>query len=417
MAIAFFIMFLVILALLIYLIYDYITYKQEVDNTVTIIKNAINSSNLTIQSKYNDAISSIGSMTSNITLNRDDIIDYDTAFGKFFQITSNGQPLKDKIYDATFYEDPTNTKYRMNMLKHINATQGMSINIDNNAFRLCSNNACINVGMRDSKFNITPANDSDNILEINSYNNIGKPLASIDFKNKNMYFAGNSESSSPMYIKGENVYIDETKFNLKNSKSTMGEFIGKIASGKVALNTALLDMNAAIFAANSNLEFVGQCTLTNTQNANPPNAPAGTVATYTNTLKVEIYPLQDIEFGAFNTVEIPIPTTIGTIQSVPTPSSPIGITSVAKHSTNNSLVATITATNITKLTPLGFTISGVTMLSGGKSTVTTTTTEFIIPKRINYPPSYLPNVSRNSINNWYNPPAPAPATVPSTSQP
>lgn len=407
MAIGFFIMFLVILGVLVYLIYDYIKYKKEVDETVKMMKRRINRSNVQIQQGYNKNASILNNATSNISMNRQDIIDMDKGLGKIFQLTSNNKPINASIFDYIMNPDPSNTDYKMKLLKRVDAVSGMTIDIDNTVnknFRICSNTACLNLQMEDNKFKISPSGTRG--LEITAAN-AASPMANFDFDGNNIYLGGNSAASSVMSINEGGVTVDGSRFKFKGETTSLQQYNDDLATamrtGKEKLNTALLAINDAVYSSYSNLEFIANYTLTNVE-----VTPNTTPKTYTNTINVAITPLYDMFVNSTDVILISIPSSeIGTWNTNWSPTFPnktpgANIASIDRQDATGAspLQITFNTATLAKNTPITFSLSGVSMLSNGKSTQTSSpVTGIVIPRRANFPASL--RATRTAIDNWF----------------
>jgi hypothetical protein len=417
MAIGFFIMFLVILGVLIYLIYDYVTYKKNIDETVEQMKRRINRSNVRIQRGYNENASILNNATSNILMNRQDLVDFDNGLKKMFTLTSNDYPVNTSIFDYIMNADPDNNVYKMKLLKRVEAVSGMRVEVGNAAnknFQFCSNNACLNLQMSDSKFKITPS--GTNNLEITAANAARSPMANFDFANNSIYLGGDTAASSAMYLNNDGVFVDGDKFKFKGDtrslKQTNTDLLTSLTTSKTNLKTALDKMNDAIYSSHSNIEFIAQYTLTNTSATT--GSGANMVTTYTNTLNVTIVPLYDIVLSSASDV---IKVTFADIGNwsgwqastpvIPSITKDTTISNITRNG-NTAVDVLFTSATLTKHTTYSFTLSGPGMLTGGKSQQTSPpVTGITIPTRTNFPTSYPPIIAKTAIDNWYTPLPPA----------
>jgi hypothetical protein len=243
MSIIFFIMFLVIIGVMIYLIYNYIEYKNSV-NKIIEQQNGFNS-NLnadirTVDNKYSPLINNVNenvgkldtklnSYSTKIDSTSNTILNFDTALNQFFLFTSNNLPISDRIYNH-FFKPDTLDAYRIKMMRRVEAVSGMTIDTDIiNDFKICKagdRNKCITMRTNDNGFDIKPAG-ADNI---NFFNKNNRPLAQFDlnrdtvhmggYSNQTLYFGGvhGIRDSHAMKIEGSNMYVDADTFFVSSKK-------------------------------------------------------------------------------------------------------------------------------------------------------------------------------------------------------
>jgi len=246
-------MFLVIISIIIYLVYDFINYKENVDKTIVNTTNFINqnfetvTSNLTTtenklqnnisktnkdlisfrdKSKLNNKIlnNKINNLDSdlinfkdktdsdnNILNNRIDGVNtnldnFDNSLKKYFKFTGNNeQELRNKkLYDHIFESISPDLK----LIAKVEAVNGMTIrtsaNLNNKPFKICnSENNCLQLNVNNDGFNITPNNLNN--LTINNTSNL--PLAKFDMKNNSIYLGGD-DLNAPMFINNSNLYLN-----------------------------------------------------------------------------------------------------------------------------------------------------------------------------------------------------------------
>jgi hypothetical protein len=426
MAMGFFIMFIVVIAILIYLVYDYIAYKRKVDDAVTFIKDSINSSNARIQRSYNSAIQTITSATSNIennyrrgTANTVDINDMDSFFKQYFQFSCNvngrDNVINDKIFDYTFLSDPTNEMYKMKLMKRVEAASGLTVNTERNGLSICSNNSCINVQLRDNVFSVSPANDGNNYLEITDFNKA--TLANLDLKNKKVFLGGKDADSAPMYLDSGDIKINPSNFKLKgtgtgtDSDKSLLQILGQMSNRNTKMGDVLDAMSTAVWGSYSNIEFIAQYILANT-------VSGGSVTS--NNLAITIIPLYDIVFDTNNKdIVFSIPTSdIGTWKvaansvDVSPISDPANLNdanalfkaSRSSDSTKHTFTITYKETNLSKYTPISIKYYGSEFLNIASSRAgigqANPTTGIVIPTRRVYPTSYAPNQLKTAISAW-----------------
>jgi hypothetical protein len=437
MAMGFFIMFIVVIAILIYLVYDYIAYKRKVDDAVTFIKDSINSSNARIQRSYNSAIQTITSATSNIennyrrgTANTVDINDMDSFFKQYFQFSCNvngrDNVINDKIFDYTFLSDPTNEMYKMKLMKRVEAASGLTVNTERNGLSICSNNSCINVQLRDNVFSVSPANDGNNYLEITDFNKA--TLANLDLKNKKVFLGGKDADSAPMYLDSGDIKINPSNFKLKGTGAepdkSLLQILGQMSNRNTKMGDVLDAMSTAVWGSYSNIEFIAQYTLVNQSVAAVgTQGTSSYVAAHTkNDLSITIVPLYDIELQD-NLIVFTIPSDdIGKCSSLSgstingdanngitgtvTLTKSSTVSSVSVTANTNVFTVTFTGTNIKlpKHVPISIRYIGGKFLNleSSRAIVTPTqpTTGIVIPTRSVYPTSYAPNRLKTAISAW-----------------
>jgi hypothetical protein len=409
--IAFFIMLLCILGVLVYFIYDYISYKEAVDRTIQMV----NSSNLAIEASINQNRSALGILNKNIDtqdqrntrteLNsqttKGDLGDFDANLRYFMQFSSNVEDLKDKIFDYRFsLEDQRPDDYKLKLLKRVNAISGMTIeSAPNKNLKICdgASDNCINLSMTNQIFDITP-NTPTGMMTIKSASS-SLPMAQFDFGQNNVYFGGSNIDSSPMYVKGNEVYLDKDRVKIKiptlkhpNGVMSFDKMITENNDIKRAMNT----MNSAIWQSSSNIEVLGQYILTTT---------TGTLAnTFTYNLEIILLPLYNIPANTALYVELSTTELgatgidIGNVIQATSSTPQMGTASMEKS--NNMLKITINtpATSIEKDRQIiiTFTLPNATVFIGASLGTKSGTT---IARRTIYPDDYPPRLSQNAINN------------------
>ena len=266
MSVIFFIMFLIVIGIVIYLVYDYMEYKDNVDVAFDISTKHINDNfekvsedmdktELKIddtdklarsvdvkaynidsklkstqkafnqfQAGYRDNIRDInhnfqltqnndGILNNWVQSNKKSLDNFDEALKKYFLFSENGQSISnEKIFNHVFSDVNPN----LELLSQVQTVSGVTIKtplnkIDTKNFRICnSQNNCINMNVDNDGFNLTPENVSN--LTIHSQSN--KPLAKFDLKNESIYFGG-SDINSPMFIQNSNLYVNELNLIVK----------------------------------------------------------------------------------------------------------------------------------------------------------------------------------------------------------
>jgi len=253
LSVIFFIMFLVIIGTIIYLTYNFIDYKGNVDesistttdyinNSVTLLnsniintekkfKKNINNFNNKITDTKKDLEESINITNQSVLLNSeklDNMIGNDNNFDSLlntyfdFKIKNEDTVANQKLYERTFN---TNDITDLNIKSKATALSGITINTmpdiyNENNLRICDNkgaefNNCININITDDKFNITPENI--NSLSINNRENTA--IANFDLQNNSIQL-GNSGIEAPLIIQNNRVYINDLSIVRSTSKKT-----------------------------------------------------------------------------------------------------------------------------------------------------------------------------------------------------
>jgi hypothetical protein len=337
-SIIFFIMFLVIIGVLIYLIYDFINYKEAVDktneeNTIALRSSLLRfSNNLTSNINNTDTmllsqilqnsgkISHLEYDTSNLNFKssetRSNVSDFDANLKHFFRFKNNNVALdtSQKIYDYVF--GPTGKN--IDLITKVTAASGMTINTPTSdmSFKICNNSSnCIDMKVTDKSFNIMPANlDNMTFLSKNS-----TPLAKFDMENDKLFFGGNNEDNSPMFIHNSNLYINEMNIrrksdperrSLKLSGDTINTMIGRYnsnidlyATQSFNIGNSLNKINTNLHTLTSNVNTVKDTVVVHYQLYSTGLDTDDPTSTYYNqTMTLKINPIYDLE--ANTTIEI-----------------------------------------------------------------------------------------------------------------
>lgn len=289
LSIIFFIMFLVIIGVLIYLIYDFVNYKEAVDKTneqdAKALKTTLESLTSNLTSNFilkNDAlllsqittnsgdISRLTSRSSNLERNYADvdgnISDFDAQLKKFFSFKDNNSVLtaSQKLYDYAFGSVTPD----LDLITKVTATNGMTINTPNAdmSFKICNNSSnCISLNVTDRSFNIKPANLDDMTFLSKS----NKPLARFDMENDKLFFGGINDSA-PMYIHNSNLYLNELNIrrasdgkalhldgnSISQGLTTLNNSYDSISGGLTSLGTMMNTVNTSLNNVSSNLNVV-----------------------------------------------------------------------------------------------------------------------------------------------------------------
>lgn len=397
--IAFFIMLLSILAVLIYFIYDYISYKEAVDKTIEII----NSSNLAIETSINTNRSAIDTANTNIntqdkrnTANAlniqttsGDLLDFNRNIKSLLQFSSNGLPINDEIFTRTFSTDPGIQNYRINLMRRVNALSGMTIESSTDkGLKICHQNSenCVNLNMRDNNnMEIAPAGEAG-YMTIKSPS-ASLPLAKFDFANNNIYFGGSNTSTSPMYLQNNQVFLDDSKLNIKLPNGAPPVKLNNVLQQNARIIDALGTINQSIWQSYSNLEVLVDYKLTTT----------GT----TNALEISLTPIYDMPSGtqlSFSISASHIGSYIGSAQNQPTTTlneNASGVAASISYSAPNNIVTITFTNNVLKHKFIKFTISGTNIFSSPPANGASGTT---VATRQSYPSDYYPRLNQNKID-------------------
>lgn len=235
-SIIFFIMFLIIIGVIIYLIYDFINYKENVDKSMELTVNEVNKNFTKVSNNINKTetklTSDISQTNKDLSLFKQDtnmnqqILDnkikdvstnldnFDSSLKKYFTFMDNNNQVisNKKIFKHVFESINPNLR----LMANVEAVSGMTIKTsenlkDNKNLKICNtNNNCLQLNVNNDTFNLTP--DNVNNLVINNTSNI--PLARFDMKNNSIYFGG-SDINSPMFIQNSNLYVNNINMIIK----------------------------------------------------------------------------------------------------------------------------------------------------------------------------------------------------------
>jgi hypothetical protein len=294
-------------------------------------------------------------------------------------------------------------KYRLKLLKRVNAISGMTIeSAPNKNLKIChaASDNCVNLSMTDSNnFDITP-NTPTGMMTIKSASS-SLPMAKFDFAQNNVYFGGSNIDSSPMYVSGNQVYLDKDRVKIKLTDSVNMNFNTMMTQNN-RMKLAMEAMNSAIWQSSSNIEVLAQYRLTNTW--------ASASSPITNNLQITLIPLYNIVSGTELYVELSISElgVTGITDGISMTSTP-NIASVQKDvKDGNKLKITITApSGMDKDKAIFFTLATTTNKFTLVTSPTATTQNVIagsgttIARRNVYPADYPPILSQNAINNIY----------------
>ena len=220
---------LLIIGILAYFIYDYITYKDKVDTSVKTTTDFVNKSYLNnnsniyaqtylLENKFNNVnkniITNVTTNTINSSITSNMLLNFSSNLYDYFEFDNNNSPINNKLFNYNI----TKINPNLNLLNQVNVLGGMSINsIKNNGLHICDNNSiigsnCINLKVNNGMFSITPDDNNLNGLIIGS-NITGSKVntfAKFDYKGNNIYLGGD-ETNSPLYLNNNNVYVKNLK--------------------------------------------------------------------------------------------------------------------------------------------------------------------------------------------------------------
>lgn len=205
------VMVLIITGVTIYIVYDYVVYKRNVDKsfektteeinkTISTVHNNINQTKKTFEKRISDA-----ELENSETDNTKNLNKMDSSLKNYFKFWDNNQEIKNqKLYEHTF----SGINPDLDLLTRVNITNGLVVKTpeqtyDNKNLKICnSERNCIQLNVNAQGFNITP----DNVNNFSIKSTDRNDLAKFDLLNKSIYLGG-STSNSPLYIENNNVFI------------------------------------------------------------------------------------------------------------------------------------------------------------------------------------------------------------------
>ena len=185
---------IVLVSILTYLVYDYLNYKQNVDiafsSTINQANNQFQKSNKNI--KVHNKLINKDFLDSKNSYN---IQQYNHSLNNFFEYGQDNLDL--------------NT--------HVKFNNGLDMITSNtNDLNICnSRDECIRFRSDQQKFSIIP----NNVRMMTIYAEDETPLAAFDMSLKGIYLGGTNETTSPLYVRDDEVYINQT--NVKEISSTL----------------------------------------------------------------------------------------------------------------------------------------------------------------------------------------------------
>ena len=185
---------IVLVSILTYLVYDYLNYKQNVDiafsSTINQANNQFQKSNKNI--KVHNKLINKDFLDSKNSYN---IQQYNHSLNNFFEYGQDNLDLK----------------------THVKINNGLDMITSNaNDLNICnSRDECIRFRSDQQKFSIIP----NNVRMMTIYAEDETPLAAFDMSLKGIYLGGTNESKSPLYVRDDEVYINQ--MNVKDISSTL----------------------------------------------------------------------------------------------------------------------------------------------------------------------------------------------------
>jgi hypothetical protein len=185
---------IVLVSILTYLVYDYLNYKQNVDiafsSTINQANNQFQKSNKNI--KVHNKLINKDFLDSKNSYN---IQQYNHSLNNFFEYGQDNLDLK----------------------THVKINNGLDMITSNaNDLNICnSRDECIRFRSDQQKFSIIP----NNVRMMTIYAEDETPLAAFDMSLKGIYLGGTNETTSPLYVRDDEVYINQT--NVKDISSTL----------------------------------------------------------------------------------------------------------------------------------------------------------------------------------------------------
>lgn len=227
----FFVMFLVIVGIIIYLIYDYMNHKSDIAESISKVDEGIESvkSNAVPYTQYEkDKIWYKNDMenTSNILTsvqqktNKTDksLSSFDSSLKQYFTFYDDSRKIQnDKLYEHAFSGNDKD----IDLLSKVNATSGLTVTTtankrDSKNVKICNNgDECIQMNVDANGFNITPDNVKG--LSINGKDN--SVITKYDMNDNSIYFGGSNMNTSPMFIKDGKMYVNNMSFIYKNDEN------------------------------------------------------------------------------------------------------------------------------------------------------------------------------------------------------
>ena len=236
-------MIVIIIAVFIYMVYDYINYKKAVDDTIqetvkhlddlnTEFEDNLTSVEDYLNKKITNANVDVASLkvkhdsvfnnTSNVANNVDN---FDTILKRYFKFYDNNQEISNKLFDYQF----KGITPKIDLLQNVNVTSGISIKSgttlrDPKNLKICdnANDECIYMNVQDG-FHIVPDQKVGN-MTIRSKGDPNNIFAKFDFENSRI-FLGGSNDSAPIYTENNKFFVNELNLRYKNPQTQQYEAV------------------------------------------------------------------------------------------------------------------------------------------------------------------------------------------------
>jgi uncharacterized protein YoxC len=244
MLIIFFVMIVIIIAVFIYMAYDYINYKKAVDDTIeetvkqldelnTEFEDNLTSAEDNLNKKITTTNADVASLkvkhdsvfnnTSNVGEN---VNNFDVMLKRYFKFSDNNQEISNKLFDYQF----KGINPKIDILQNVNAVSGLSIKSgttlrDSKNLKVCdnNNNECIYMNVNQDGFHIVPDQNVGN-MTIRSKNDPNNVFAKFDFANSSIYLGG-SNTSAPIYTQNNKFFVNELNLRYKNPQTQQYEAV------------------------------------------------------------------------------------------------------------------------------------------------------------------------------------------------
>lgn len=227
MTIIFIILMLSVSIGIIYFLYDYINYKDDIDTSFTKLNTSVNTVESTVTNKvkkYDEQINNMdtqhNNMITDIATSKTYMSNLENNLKHYLKFNDNNNAEQNrKIFEHAF----TAVEPNLEILAKTTAVNGLTANtstetIHHKNFKICnSENKCMHMNIdANNVFNITPDNISSFV--VNSKNQ--QPFTKYDFDNNSVYFGGTDMNNSPMFMSDGELYLN--RFNIiKKEKDSL----------------------------------------------------------------------------------------------------------------------------------------------------------------------------------------------------